>query len=63
MIRYSGTPKIETDRLILRRMERTDAQSIYDHWRSDERVSENRINPAHKTISETIKWLNNILSQ
>lgn len=55
MINYLGTPKIETDRLILRRFDLTDAQSVFDHWLSDERVTDNRMKGAHKTISETIE--------
>ena len=54
MIIYHGTPKIETKRLILRRMEYVDAQSVFDNWISDERVTNNRVNAAHKSISETI---------
>lgn len=63
MINYSGTSKIKTDRLILRRFELSDAQSVFDHWRSDARISDNRINPAHKTIPESITWLDNIVNQ
>ena len=49
MIIYQGTPKIETKRLILRRMEYV-AQSVFDNWISDERVTNNRVNAAHKSI-------------
>lgn len=63
MINFSGTPKIETDRLILRRLELTDAQSVFDHWLSDERVTDNLIKGAHKTISETIERVAGILSE
>jgi len=63
MINYLGTPKIETDRLALRRFEFTDAQSAFDHWLSDERVSDNRINHAHKTVSETIERVAKIVNE
>ncbi|MGG3573874.1 GNAT family N-acetyltransferase [Bacillus gobiensis] len=63
MINYSGTPKIETDRLILRRFELTDVQSVFDHWLSDERVTDNRIKGAHKTVSETMKRVAKIVSE
>lgn len=63
MINYSGTPKIETDRLILRRFELLDAQSVFDHWISDERVTDNRIKPAHKNVSETIERVAKIVSE
>ncbi|WP_090831988.1 MULTISPECIES: GNAT family N-acetyltransferase [unclassified Bacillus (in: firmicutes)] len=53
MIKYMGTPTIETERLILRKLDLTDAKSVYDHWLSDERVMDNLIKGAHKSISET----------
>ncbi|MFE8699775.1 GNAT family N-acetyltransferase [Cytobacillus sp. FJAT-54145] len=62
MIMYEGTPKIETKRLTLRRLEHIDAQSVYDNWISDERVTDNRINAAHKSISETVERLVKIVS-
>lgn len=62
MINFSGTPKIETDRLVLRRMELSDTQKAFDHWLSDERVSDNRVNAAHKTVSETIERVAKIVS-
>ena len=61
MINYLGTPKIETERLILRRMELSDAQMAFDHWLSDERVSDNRVSAAHKTVSETIERITKIV--
>lgn len=63
MINYSGTSKIKTDRLILRRFELLDAQSVFDHWISDERVTDNRIKPAHKNVSETIERVAKIVSE
>lgn len=54
---------LETDRLILRRLELTDAQTVFDHWLSDERVSDNKINAAHKSVSQTIERVANIVSQ
>ena len=62
MIYFIGTPKIETDRLILRRVERSDAQRAFDHWLSDERVSDNRVNAAHKIVSETIDRVTKIVN-
>jgi [ribosomal protein S5]-alanine N-acetyltransferase len=62
MIIYNGTPKIETDRPTLRRLEHIDAQSVFDHWISDERVTDNRVNAAHKSISETVERVARIVS-
>ncbi|KAA0566731.1 GNAT family N-acetyltransferase [Bacillus sp. CH30_1T] len=53
MFNFYGTPTIETDRLILRRICLDDTQSVFDHWISDERVTDNRVSAAHKTIAET----------
>ncbi|ASS74185.1 GNAT family N-acetyltransferase [Tumebacillus algifaecis] len=55
MITYLGTPTIETDRLILRKLKLSDAQSVFDNWLSDERVTDNLIRGAHKTVFETIE--------
>lgn len=63
MINYSGTPTLVTDRLILRRIELTDAQSVFDHWLSDDRVMDNLIKGAHKSVSETIERVTEIVSK
>jgi [ribosomal protein S5]-alanine N-acetyltransferase len=63
MLNYLGTLQIETERLILRRLEFKDAQSVFDNWLSDERISDNRINPAHKTVSETIERIVKIVGE
>jgi len=62
MIIYQGTPKIETKRIILRKTEYIDAQSVFDNWISDERVTNNRVNAAHKSISETVERVAMIVS-
>jgi ribosomal-protein-alanine N-acetyltransferase len=63
MINYIGTPKIETKRLILRKIELTDAQSVFDHWLSDERVMNNLIRGPHTSVSETIERVKTIVSE
>ncbi|MED4018796.1 GNAT family N-acetyltransferase [Sutcliffiella cohnii] len=62
MINYSGTPKVETERLVLRRMELSDTQKAFEQWLSDERVSDNRVSAAHKTLSESFERLTKIVS-
>lgn len=62
MINFLGTQKIETERLILRRMEISDIQKVFDHWLSDERVSDNRASAAHRTVSETKERVTKIIS-
>ncbi len=63
MIKFLGTPNFETNRLLLRRLKIGDAQSVFDHWLSDERVTDNRINPAHQAVSETIERITNIVDK
>ncbi|MGF2616141.1 GNAT family N-acetyltransferase [Rossellomorea vietnamensis] len=63
MIRFEGTPLLETNRLILRKLELTDAEIMFDRWLSDERVSDNRVSPAHKSVTETIEKLKTICGQ
>ncbi|MCA1060193.1 GNAT family N-acetyltransferase [Rossellomorea aquimaris] len=53
MLDFCGTPTLETDRLILRRMRQDDTQIVFDRWLSDERISDHRISPAHKNVLET----------
>ncbi|TFD99476.1 GNAT family N-acetyltransferase [Jeotgalibacillus salarius] len=61
MIHYIGTPKIETERLTLRRMVMPDAEKAFHHWLSDERVADNRVSASHKTYSETIDRVTKIV--
>jgi [ribosomal protein S5]-alanine N-acetyltransferase len=63
MIHFMGTPKIETQRLILRQLVLKDAQTVFDNWLSDERVSDNRVSPAHKQVSETKEKLARIIGE
>lgn len=63
MINYMGTPKIETERLLLRKLVMKDAQSVFNNWLSDERVSDNRVSPAHKQVSETTESLAKIVAK
>jgi len=63
MIKFSGTPILETDRLLLRLLEPSDTQSIFDHWLSDERVADNRVNAAHTNVGQTEERVKKIVSQ
>lgn len=48
-----GTQYIETDRLILRRFERFDAQAMFDNWASDDEVTKYLTWPTHTDVSVT----------
>ncbi|MBH0160473.1 GNAT family N-acetyltransferase [Fictibacillus sp. 26RED30] len=63
MINYSGTPLIDTDRLLLRPLKQSDTQSVFDHWLSDERVADNRVNAAQTSIAQTEERVKKIVIQ
>ncbi|MGD6965727.1 GNAT family N-acetyltransferase [Rossellomorea vietnamensis] len=63
MVRFEGTTELETNRLVLRRLTLSDAEAVFGRWLSDERVSDNRVSPAHKSISETVRKLETICGQ
>ena len=63
MINFHGTPTLETERLILRRLVIEDAQSFFDTSMSDERVTDNLIKGAHKSISESVERVTNIVNE
>ncbi|MDE6029391.1 MAG: GNAT family N-acetyltransferase [Clostridiales bacterium] len=54
---HKGTQTIETERLILRRFELSDAQNMFDNYCGKEKVTEFLIWDAHKTIEDTKSYL------
>ena len=50
---HVGTRRIETDRLILRRFERSDAQAMFENWASDSEVTKLLTWPTHTDVSVT----------
>ncbi|GAF11075.1 acetyltransferase, GNAT family [Bacillus sp. JCM 19046] len=61
-ILFNGTPLLHTERLLLRRFSHGDVSSVFANWISDERVTDNRVNGAHKSIAETEQRVAAILS-
>lgn len=47
---HCGTQRLETNRLILRRFEITDAQAMYRNWASDEEVTKYLTWPPHTSV-------------
>jgi len=54
---HSGTKKIETKRLILRKFRENDVDEIFENWISDPEVSKYMVWNSHENIEETDKWL------
>ena len=50
---HCGTRTIETERLILRRLEEADAEAIYRNWASDPEVTRFLTWPTHTDINVT----------
>lgn len=61
-MKHSGTQRLETDRLILRRYVRADAEAMYKNWASDDEVTKYLMWPSHSSqeISQSIieDWIN-----
>ncbi|MBR0536597.1 MAG: GNAT family N-acetyltransferase [Clostridia bacterium] len=47
---HCGTQRLETDRLVLRKFEITDAEAMYRNWASDEEVTKFLTWPTHKSV-------------
>ncbi|PFA62821.1 GNAT family N-acetyltransferase [Bacillus sp. AFS015802] len=61
MFHFSGTPFLETDRLTIRRLCMDDTQRAFDHWLSDERISDHRVSAANKSVAETTMRMEKIV--
>lgn len=55
-MKLTGTKKIETERLILRRFVIEDAKDMYDNWASDPEVTKYLTWPPHGSVAVT-EWL------
>lgn len=62
-MKHLGTVKLETERLILRRVKSSDAQAMFDNWASDDEVTKYLMWPTHTSIEvskEVIsEWIQN----
>lgn len=59
---FSEEPEFETDRLLLRKLSLHDASDYFD-FSSDPVVSKQTLWDRHETISDTIKYLENVISK
>ena len=55
-----GTVKLETERLILRRLNVEDAEEVFRNWTSDENVSKYMTWSTHKSVEDTKEWLTTV---
>ena len=60
---HIGTQYIETDRLVLRRFELSDAQAMFDSWASDDEVTRFLTWPTHADVSVTERILREWIPQ
>lgn len=58
---HIGTQTIETERLILRRFELSDAQNMFDNYCGKEKVTEFLSWDAHKTVEDTKSYLTDVV--
>lgn len=49
-MKHCGTVILETERLLLRRFELSDAQALYDNWASDPKVTKYLMWPTHQNV-------------
>lgn len=54
-------PVIETERLLLRPLETTDAEHIFSTWASDQRVTKFMVYATHQNVEATREWLENVV--
>lgn len=54
---HKGTIRLETERLVLRRLKIEDANEVFKNWTSDDEVSKYMRWTTHKDIEETRSWL------
>ncbi len=52
-MKHSGTIRLETKRLVLRRFELSDAEDVYHNWASDAEVTRFLTWPTHESIETT----------
>lgn len=56
-MRNVGSKKIETERLILRKLELSDVESVYNNWCSDKEVSKYVTWDTHQSLNDTAEYV------
>lgn len=60
---FIGTEKLETKRLILRKLSPDDAENIFKNWASDDEVTKYLIWESHKNLEITKEYLKNAVEE
>ena len=58
-----NTPILETDRLLLRTFEETDAVAVFEGWESDPEVAKYMFWTSHNDIEKTKQWIKKEMSR
>ena len=56
-MKHIGTKRLETERLMLRRLTTDDASDMFHNWASDKEVTEYLTWPAHDSVETTKRLL------
>ena len=59
---HQGTKRLETDRLILRRFELSDASDVYNNYASNDNVTKFLTWPSHKSVEVSKSYLEYVVS-
>lgn len=60
---FEGTERLETERLILRKLSLDDAENMFKNWASDDEVTKYLVWEAHKNLEVTKEYLKNIVKE
>ncbi len=60
---FKGTERLETERLILRKLSLGDAESMFKNWASDDEVTKYLVWESHKNLEVTKEYLKNIVKE
>ncbi len=62
-MQHKGTVKLETERLILRKFELTDAEDMFNNWASSEQVTKYLTWQAYKTVDDVQEYIKYVISK
>lgn len=60
---FKGTERLETERLVLRKLSPNDAENMFKNWASDDEVTKYLVWESHKNLEVTKEYLKNIVKE